>query len=67
MIRQPGDAVVAAEEDRPQRSRRSAQRATAPARTVAQGTGGRGRTLLDGCGNPVLLDTFDRLWDESSR
>ncbi|MFD0687794.1 GntR family transcriptional regulator [Actinomadura fibrosa] len=20
------------------------------------------RTLLDGCGNPVLLDTFDRLW-----
>jgi DNA-binding GntR family transcriptional regulator len=23
------------------------------------------RTLLDGCGNPVLLDTFDRLWTAS--
>lgn len=23
------------------------------------------RTLLDGCGNPVLLDTFDRLWAAS--
>jgi DNA-binding GntR family transcriptional regulator len=23
------------------------------------------RTLLDGCGNPVLLETFDRLWTAS--
>ncbi|MEU9016842.1 GntR family transcriptional regulator [Actinomadura sp. NPDC048394] len=23
------------------------------------------RTLLDGCGNPVLMDTFDRLWTAS--
>ncbi|MEV0618306.1 GntR family transcriptional regulator [Nonomuraea sp. NPDC050404] len=23
------------------------------------------RTLLEGCGNPVLLDTFDRLWTAS--
>ncbi len=23
------------------------------------------RTLLEGCGNPVLLETFDRLWTAS--